>query len=101
MQPAVRKWHPKPPGHWVLKRSLILKKVKGTSGHGRRAHSGPSTEWREVWERRGCALLQGGALQQRWGQSLTGGHRRRAVCAEPTLQEFNLFNIVPGKEENK
>lgn len=49
----------------------------------------------------GLCLIARGALQQRWGQSLTGGHRRRVVCAEPTLQEFNLFNIFPGKEENK
>lgn len=49
----------------------------------------------------GLCLIARGALQQRWGQSFTGGHRHRAVCAEPTLQEFNLFNIFPGKEENK
>lgn len=29
------------------------------------------------------------------------GHRRRAIGADPTLQEFNLFNIFPGKEANK
>lgn len=27
--------------------------------------------------------------------------RRRAGSADPTLQEFNLFNIFPRKEENK
>lgn len=67
-------------------------------GHRGCAHSGPSTEWGQCGNRGAVSYCRGGSAA---AMGAGAGNRRRAICAEPTLQEFNLFNIFPGKEENK